>query len=424
MSSLLQKVSLKILIFMLVGIVAVTSTVLVQWQNYRTALANELQRVEQKHLLVAQNLSFALDRYLTDLSSLSEHLWEMDGSMPAGGLINDFNIIALGHESSGKFQLMSSDTQLTKDLESSESFRAFLDNAGENISISGLVNIGERQTFALAQRKGNVIHFTLLPLNYIRSIQDSIKFGDRGHSAIVDQYGNVLAHPNKTLEAKGASLLKVSIVQKMVEGGSGVSFFYSPPMQADMIAGHTTMIRSGWGIMVPQPLQEIEQGVWDDISSGTLVALIGLITMLSFGYLIATRLTQSLVRNIADLRLISEGKTVELTNQKNVSKESAELSNTLHLTARQVLDSRQKMADSLEIAQANIKQQNEFIDRVNHNLRTPLNAIAGVSELIDPQASDEELDEYSTIIRQSVSDIVGLLEERFELANLSKQEEN
>ena len=186
MSSLLQKVSLKILIFMLVGIVAVTSTVLVQWQNYRTALANELQRVEQKHLLVAQNLSFALDRYLTDLSSLSEHLWEMDGSMPAGGLINDFNIIALGHESSGKFQLMSSDTQLTKDLESSESFRAFLDNAGENISISGLVNIGERQTFALAQRKGKVIHFTLLPLNYIRSIQDSIKFGDRGHSAIVD----------------------------------------------------------------------------------------------------------------------------------------------------------------------------------------------------------------------------------------------
>lgn len=425
MTKILQKLSLKTLIFMLVGVIAVVSTVLVQWQNYQTALTNELQRVEQKHLLVAQNLSFALDRYLTDLTSLSEHLWMMDNShMPKDNLIDDFNILAIGQFKNSQFIINDQAKLSNEQLKGSESFLKLLNNTDDSVDVSGLLTIDNVQLFALSKRQGSAVHFTLLPLDYIRRIQDSIQFGIRGHSAIVDQAGTVLAHPNKTLEAKGASLLKVSIVQKMVEGGSGVSFFYSPPMQADMIAGHTTMTRSGWGIMVPQPLEEIVQGVWDDIRSGTIVAILGLMVMLSLGYIFASRLTQSLNRNIADLRLISEGKAVELSGENLVSKESAELRDTLTTTAKQLLESRQRMTEALDIAKANIKQQNEFIDRVNHNLRTPLNAIAGVSELIDSDATDSELAEYSSIVKESVSDIVNLLEDRFVISEISKQEES
>ena len=58
----LRLLPLNALVLSTIALVATLSTGLVQYQNYTSALANEIKRVEQKHLLVAQNLSLALDR--------------------------------------------------------------------------------------------------------------------------------------------------------------------------------------------------------------------------------------------------------------------------------------------------------------------------------------------------------------------------
>ena len=54
---------------------------------------------------------------------------------------------------------------------------------------------------------------------------------------VVDAAGRVVAHPNPQWEASSKDASKLSVVQKMMRGETGVSTFYSPPMQADMIAG-------------------------------------------------------------------------------------------------------------------------------------------------------------------------------------------
>ncbi|WP_413692790.1 hypothetical protein [Psychromonas sp. KJ10-2] len=40
---------------------------------------------------------------------------------------------------------------------------------------------------------------------------------------------------------------KISAVQKMLAGKTGVEKFYSPALKGDMIAGYTSVPGAGWG---------------------------------------------------------------------------------------------------------------------------------------------------------------------------------
>jgi hypothetical protein len=56
---------------------------------------------------------------------------------------------------------------------------------------------------------------------FIRKIQRSITFGERGHSMVVDATSRVVAHPNPQWEAISKDASKLSVVQKMIRGETG-----------------------------------------------------------------------------------------------------------------------------------------------------------------------------------------------------------
>lgn len=425
MSYLLKRLSLKWLIFILICVFGISLTFGVQFRNYQTSYANEIKRVEQKHLLVAENLSLAMDRYLNDLAILSEHIWTAtNDTINVDELMSNLNILVAGRKDSGEIYFSGNlGGEIKEELRRSESFNNFLNSQADGISFSGIINLDSVQVFALKKIISNKTHFTVMPVTYIREVQNSIQFGLRGHSAIFDQNGAVFAHPNKKLEAAGANLAKVSVVKKMMDGKVGVSFFYSPPMKADMIAGHTVVTRSGWGIMVPQPLEEIVQNVLNDIQSGTYLALFVLLVLLTLGFVGTTILTNSLTQNVSDLQLISEGLEVKKTERSNISKESVALSSAIEKTSKEVRSSKDRMADALAAAKENIERQNNFIDRVNHSIRTPLNGIAGIGQLLNGTALKDELIEYSSLLQRSVTEIVQVLETRFDASEISKQDQ-
>jgi len=427
----IRSLSLNVLVLLVITFVAVSSTALVQYQNYTTAVDNELERVEQKHLLVAKNLTFALDRYVDDLTSVSHFLW--NNLQSAGNwqkMAKDMGIVSVGVKQGSLYTFaFSNNPSLPQTPEELTELTSFLDTVtdlqgSENTRVSGLLNVAGQQVFSIAMKQDERTFYTLLPLDYVRSIQASIQFGDRGHSAIFDQYGNVLAHPNLKLQESGANLAKVSIVQQMIDGETGVDFFYSPPMQADMIAGHTTLERAGWGIMVPQPIEEIKQGVLDDIRKGTVIGVAALLAFIFMGFLMSKRLTSSIARNIENLKRISDGDEVVPDPSNAVSHESQLLSAALVSTAQQVQESRERLSQALNAAKENIRQQNEFIDRVNHEIRTPLNGIAGAGELIDADVSPDEIAEYKQITLDSVRKITAILEYRFASQELIKENES
>ena len=62
-------------------------------------------------------------------------------------------------------------------------------------------------------------------------------------------------------------------VREMKAGKTGVAEFHSPALNIDMIAGYTIVKRSGWGVMVPQPLAEL-RGSADEVCHHALGVIV------------------------------------------------------------------------------------------------------------------------------------------------------
>ncbi|NIP72407.1 MAG: diguanylate cyclase [Gammaproteobacteria bacterium] len=116
---------------------------------------------------------------------------------------------------------------------------------------------------AVKGRAGRVLAVLLgeLRIDLIERLRRTIRFGERGHSAIVDQNGRVIAHPNPEWMRNMRDIADWPIVGKMMAGRSGVTEFYSPFVGQHMVAGFAAVPGIGWGIMVPQPRSEVEARV-------------------------------------------------------------------------------------------------------------------------------------------------------------------
>jgi diguanylate cyclase (GGDEF)-like protein len=134
-------------------------------------------------------------------------------------------------------------------------------------------------------------------LGYIGSMCSKINFGVKGHCAVVDQEGHVIAHPNKEWIKEIRDLSKVSIVQKMLAGKSGTTEYYSPFLKEDMVAGFSSVPSLGWGVMIPQPKKELTHG-FDKLRKNTLIwLLLGIIIAL----LMSLKLTDKITKPINSL---------------------------------------------------------------------------------------------------------------------------
>jgi len=98
-----------------------------------------------------------------------------------------------------------------------------------------------------------------LDTDYFITLQKKIAFGEKGHAAIVDKRGRVIAHPKTEWRNDMRDLSSIDPVMQMISGKSGVSHFFSPAAKEDMVAGYTTVPKVGWGVMVSQPIAELEE---------------------------------------------------------------------------------------------------------------------------------------------------------------------
>jgi len=100
-----------------------------------------------------------------------------------------------------------------------------------------------------------------IDLDRVETIRQGVKFGRRGHCAIVDETGHVVAHPNPDWREEIRDISGLSVVKKMMAGETGVTEFFSPFVKQMMVAGYASVPGLGWGIMVPQPKSEVSEQV-------------------------------------------------------------------------------------------------------------------------------------------------------------------
>lgn len=298
-------ISLRLLIFcVMVSITLIPIFSLSLWTN-KIIKEQVYDSVNEKHLLIANNITFALNRYTMDLSSaLKTAVRSLNSNTNkhiTDDLLKQLNIHTLGKYSQNGRRLK---TYFGNTIYTPNSlFSLKIDNHSldiDTVYFSDLKQgfLPEPSIFIYLKDDQQQLWLAALNRNYIKQIQSLISFGEKGHAAIVDKKGRILAHPNKAWEASGKNISKVSIVKKMMAGEKGVTQFYSPALKQNMIAGFNVIDQTGWGVMVPQPISELDIGI-DKVTQSTLIiSLISFFTAALLSWWIAGIITHP-IKNLA-----------------------------------------------------------------------------------------------------------------------------
>ncbi|MGK0271970.1 MAG: diguanylate cyclase (GGDEF)-like protein [Cocleimonas sp.] len=151
-------------------------------------------------------------------------------------------------------------------------------------------------------KKGSI--FIELELAPIADMCRKIRFGEKGHCAITDDKGQVIAHPKEELEDEIHNVAEIGILDKMREAKNGVWSFYSPILKEDMIAGYNTVEGLGWGIIIPQPESELESPFKAIINTIFTWLAVGIVISLLVAYILGHQITKplnSLVRKSKEI---------------------------------------------------------------------------------------------------------------------------
>ncbi len=260
---------LPVLFFLLAAIPAGSIGILLT----NRAWDREVQTIHDQHLQLAQHVASALDRYAEDVQAVF-HLASanLSTNQPVSNLTTLLNRLHFKHvcvvDSTGKVERFISTTpdfrleRVSKTLLTQ--LRAGDDTEEEHPPPMSQVSPDSRNNptiFLWHPLDKNRYALGALKTTYFHDLQSSIVFGKKGHAAIVDRDGRVIAHPKPQWQVKMQDLSELDPVSRMMAGETGVSWFFSPAVKAAMVAGFTTVPKTGWGVMVPQPLSELDAQV-------------------------------------------------------------------------------------------------------------------------------------------------------------------
>ena len=112
----------------------------------------------------------------------------------------------------------------------------------------------------------------------------------------------------------------------------------------------------------------------------------------------------------------------ELLEKKHYQNELMEFNSNLGQIIEEKTDLLQMINIELQKAKDKAEESNKlktvFLHNMSHEIRTPLNAIIGFSNLLKNNCDDEGLMEYTSIIQQSGSDLLDLINEILEASRL------
>ncbi|MDH3603189.1 MAG: PAS domain S-box protein, partial [Candidatus Tectomicrobia bacterium] len=229
----------------------------------------EFRTVREQHLQLAINLAGALTRYAADvavtLQLVSSHLASNQPVVAFTSLLDrlHFSYVCLAHRSGRVEHVAAPNTHLRLDR---------LPNAVINTIQNGPAGTSSQPVFSpvFSHADGTpmlIVSYAMdndrfaigvLKTHHFTTLQSAIRFGLQGHAVIVDRLGRILAHPHTQWRQSRRDVSELEPVRGMLAGKTGVAQFVAPQTQTKMIAGFTAAPHTGWGVMVPQPLTELE----------------------------------------------------------------------------------------------------------------------------------------------------------------------
>ena len=261
--------------------------------------------------------------------------------------------------------------------------------------------------------------------SFLADLTRSITFGERGHAVIVDGTGQALAHPRQDWLDEMRNLAGVKPVAAMLAGDDGVIEFHSPALNKDMIAGYTVSPEMRWGVMVVQPVQELQASAWSlFLTAATVLFPLTLLFAVVAGGLTA-RMVARPIERVADAakRFAAGDHDARAPEPKGVAvTETAALARRFNAMAEAARAQEESLRMSLDRAQVADRAKSVFLANMSHELRTPLNAVIGFSdvmanELLGPVENPKYL-EYSRDISSSAQHLLALINDVLDLSRV------
>ncbi len=334
---------------------ALVPTAVLGWWSYNRGIEQEFAEVEDRHLLLARNVSAALSRYHTDLigtfDSFSQSMLQGETPKNLEALMKSINLICVLIVDEATGEVIARADQSPEYY--SRTISPVLFAKARSIATDDETVFSEVMSSAHAgnimlgvRRYGDKLSIAVVNTDYFVQLGASISFGKKGHAAIVDHLGNVLAHPKPSWIAERKNIAQVSSVARMMRGETGIETFYSPALKGDMIAGLTTVEGPGWGVMIPQPVSEIYEKVRDKNNAVMMAVTVSLTITLALVMLFVNSLAAPLEKFLASMKLNARNRTIGESSVRMgliPVREVTEFKDNYNSMARQITEANDRM---------------------------------------------------------------------------------
>lgn len=320
----LKSIHLHHVLFLALTLISVVPVMILSSWVQGSLIESEESAVEEKHLLLAQNITGALAQYAKDIRAtidvVERHIKEEKSVELLSPLFSSLHIDFV-------WVINRNGKDVTPDfLEANAQMSRIPGNIGTTLApfINEALANRDKTVFSTVEADANndpVLYavksldsdqyiVAILNTGIFIKVQKSVTFGERGHAAIVDAVGRTLAHPSEKWRTSRKNITVLPPVQFMTEGKTGVSQFYSPVMVADMVAGYAVVHDVGWGVMIPQPYDELIQRANHGQLISLLISLFGIATAGLISWWIARLMCRPLVAVATSARQAASGKLI------------------------------------------------------------------------------------------------------------------
>jgi signal transduction histidine kinase len=424
-------------LFVAFTLVAAVPVFTLAWWVERRAVEQEIDAATDKHLLVARNLTAAFSRYVYDVKAGFRLAISTFYSGEQGEGLTDllksleFRHICIVNAETGEVERYMAGfagapgTKIHLKPSTLEEFRKQLNR--DDIVITDLRHdaAGKPTFFLLKALPEGRIAYGVIGTDYLVKSQRAIAFGARGHATVLDAQGKVVAHPFQNWIDSEFDLSKTPPAQAIMAGKSGVMQFYSPAFKADMITAYASVPETGWGVMVPQPMQELYAHADEVTKAATAVAFLGLVAAAAISWCLAKYIARPIKAVEEASGAVAGGDLSARAPHfaSYVPHELHSLSGAFNHMIDEVSRKNHELAAAVTRAEAANRAKSEFLANMSHELRTPLNAIHGFAEMMREEVfgplANERYKSYAGDISSSSEHLIKVITD---ILDLSKAE--
>jgi signal transduction histidine kinase/ActR/RegA family two-component response regulator len=404
--------------------------VLAIWEG-RTSFQNELDSVRERHLLVARNLTSTMSRYVKDVKAVFALTFESGAlATPVPGLadlltsLEVVHVCVLGPDGTVESWMQGLPGKLATPISPQllAELKALPPTGTAEPALSTLHHddAGRPVFYLVKPLPGGRIGLGVVSTAYLVSLQQAIAFGDHGHAVIVDAKGQVIAHPLKDWVAASKDISGVSVVAAMMRGESGVGQFYSPAFNGNMIAGYAVVPETGWGVMVPQPIEELRRRANQVNEMATVVALAAFIAAALISWLIALYLARPvrMVATTAEAVLDGNDEVSVPEFARWVPREIRGLGDAFNTMLGDLRRRAAETIHALRQAETSNQAKTQFLANMSHEIRTPLNGVVGMIELLKLTELSPPQQRYLEQATQSTQALLRLIDDILDLSKI------